>query len=249
MCRILLSILASVTLLAGEGTSSKSPDMGKISEAFGHMISKNLRSMGLEIDVAKVSKGVEDSREGKDSPMTEMELMEALSSVQETAFKEKAAENLKKSEDFLSQNSNKPGIKTLVQGKLQYRVEREGAGLAVNEHSTPLIHFSGQFLDGTSFGSKTEEERVSLEDGVMPGLEKALVGMKEGEKRTVFVHPELSFNNPDYNLPPNSLVTLEIEVVKANAPGEKPLDSLTTSPHSKTNPEIAQPFEDQRAVR
>jgi peptidylprolyl isomerase len=242
MFKILFLSFVSIALIAEEAPT---PDMGRISEAFGHMISKNLRSLGLEIDVAKVSKGVQDSREGKDSPMTELELMEALSSIQESAFKEKAADNLKKSEEFLAQNGSKPNIKTLVPGKLQYRVDKEGAGLAVDEHSTPLIHFSGQFLDGTAFGSKTDEERISLEDGVMPGLEKALVGMKEGEKRTVFVHPELGFNNPDYNLPPSSLVTLEIEVLKANAPAEQPLDALT----NKTSPEIAQPFEAQKAVR
>jgi peptidylprolyl isomerase len=243
MLKVLLLSLVACALLAEE--TPPPPDMGRISEAFGHMISKNLRSMGLEIDVAKVNKGVQDSKEGKESPMTEVELMEALSSVQEIAFKEKAAENLKKSEEFLAKNGSNPGVKTLVPGKLQYRIEKEGSGLAVNERSTPLIHFSGQFLDGPAFGSKTEEERISLEDGVMPGLEKALVGMKEGEKRVVFVHPELGFNNPDYNLPPSSLVTLELEVIKANAPAERPLDALT----DKTNPEIAQPFEAQKAIR
>lgn len=241
MYKFLLPLLCFTSFSFAEET----PDVSKISEAFGHLIGKNLHSMGIRFDIAKVKQGLEDSEAGKLAPMTETEFVEAVTSIHEVAFKETAIENLKKSEEFLAKNEEAPGVKTLEKGKLQYRVEKEGTGPLIDKHNTPLIHYLGKFLDGTPFGSATEEERISFEEyDLIPGLEKTLLDMKEGEKRTVFVHPELGFGMHDHNIPPNSLLTLEIEVIKANAPAEKPMDSLTTG-----NPEIAHPFEDQKTLR
>ena len=194
MVKFLLPLLCFTSLAFAEEApaSEKTPDVSKISEAFGHLIGKNLHSMGINFDIAKVKQGLEDSQAGKTAPMTEMEFVEAVTSIHETAFKETAAENLKKSEEFLAKNKDAPGIKILEKGRLQYRVEKEGKGPSIDKHSTPLIHYLGKFLDGTAFGSATEEERISFEEyDLIPGLEKTLLDMKEGEKRTVFVHPEL----------------------------------------------------------
>ena len=86
-------------------------------------------------------------------------------------------------------------------------------------------------------------------DESLPGLNKALLGMKEGEKRTVFIHPDLGFGTHGY-LPPNSLLTFDIEVVQANAPHAEALDALSpTTPKSSGNPEIASPFEEPKVLR
>ena len=42
-----------------------------------------------------------------------------------------------------------------------------------------------------------------------------MLGMKEGEKRKIFIHPEYAYGTKG-SLPPNSLLTFEIEIVKAN---------------------------------
>jgi len=231
--------------------SAQTPDVSKISQALGQLMGKNLESMGIKFDIAKVIEGLRDASQGRDALMTEAECIEAITAAQEAHFKEMSIENLKKAEEFLTKNHTAPGIKDLEHNKVQIRVEKEGAGPLVDEKSAPLVRYTGKFFDGTVFGSSKEEDRIDLaEEDLIPGFRKALVGMKEGEKRTVYIHPELGYGAKDYHLPPNSLLTFEIEVVKANAPAEKPLDSLsTTHPHSKGNPEIAQPFEDTKAVR
>jgi peptidylprolyl isomerase len=229
----------------------QTPDVAKISQALGQLMGKNLESMGIKFDIAKVIEGLKDASQGRDALMTEAECIEAITSAQEAHFKEMASENLKKAEEFLTKNKTASGVKDLEPGKVQYRIEKDGSGPLVEEKSAPLIRYTGKFLDGTVFGSSKEEDRIDLaEEDLLPGFRKALVGMKEGEKRTVYIHPELGYGAKDYHLPPNSLLTFEIEVLKANAPAEKSLDSLsTTHPHSKGNPEIAQPFEDTKAVR
>lgn len=247
---ILGAICFTATFLRAEEAtikeeSPKTIDVAKVSEAFGHLLGKNLESMGMRFDIAKVTQGLKDASEGKSAPMTEAECIQAITTAQEIAFKETAEGNLKKAEEFLSENKQAEGVTTLEEGKLQYRVVQEGKGAVVNENSSPLIKYTGKFLDGSVFGASKEDEMVNL-DETIPGFSKGLLGMKEGEKRTLFIHPTLGYGTHGY-LPPNSLLTFEIEVVQANAPHKEPLDALSPVT-GKENAEIAMPFEQPPVV-
>jgi peptidylprolyl isomerase len=258
MKKFLLSLLC-MSLLAAEDTApevavaptesaEKRPDVAKISEAFGHLLGKNLDSMGMKFDVAKVIQGLQDATQGKSAPMTEMECVQAITAVQETVYKEAAAENLKEAETFLETNKAESGIHVLEEGKVLYKITHEGKGAVIDENSAPLIKYTGKFLNGSIFGASKEEEMVHL-DETIPGFSKGLLGMKEGEKRTIYIHPDLGYGVHG-DLPPNSLLTFEIEVVQANAPHAESLDALSpTTPKVKGNPEVASPFEEPRVIR
>jgi len=194
------------------------PDILKVSEAFGHLIGKNLQSIGVKFDIAQVIKGLQDATKGKDSPMTELECVQAIAAVQEKLYKEQSQENLKSAESFLDTNCKSEGMVSLEEGKVQYRVEKTGEGALVEAQFSPLIRYTGKFLDGSVFGSSKEEEKISL-DEIIPGLKTAVLGMKEGEKRVIYIHPDLAYGTQGI-LPPNSLLTFEVEIVKANAPVE-----------------------------
>lgn len=258
MIKYLFTILGVASLSAEEAVSKTEetrepakPDMvqiAKISEAFGHLIGKNLESTGYKFDVAQVIKGLQDAAAGKEAPMTEKECVQAITAAQEAAYKNQAEENLKKANEFLDNNGKNEGIVTLESGKLQYKVNQPGTGAIVEEHFSPLIRYKGMFADGTVFDSSKEEELISL-DETIPGFTKGIVGMKEGEKRTIFIHPELGYGTTGY-LPPNSLITFEIEVVKANTPPDQGIESLSSHPKELTNPEIALPsLESPPAIR
>jgi peptidylprolyl isomerase len=253
MNKFLLSLLCIGFLTAEETppapeTVEVRPNVEKISEALGHLLGKNLDSMGMKFDIDKVAKGLQDAKEGKTAPMNEIELDQALTAARQIAFKETADHNLKEAESFLAANKEGKNIQTLEEGKLQYQITQEGKGAVVDENSTPLIRFTGKLLSGTVFGLSKEEEIFHL-DETIPGFSKGLLGMKEGEKRTLFIHPTLGYGIHG-ELPPNSLLTFEVEVVRANAPHAETLDSLSpTTPMSKGNPEIAMPFEDSRVIR
>ena len=68
-------------------------DPNKVSEAFGHLIGKNLESLGFDFDIQKIIKGLEDSIAGKTPPMTETQCVQAISYVQEEAFQKTAEKN------------------------------------------------------------------------------------------------------------------------------------------------------------
>lgn len=236
---------ATTQINAQEKANEKQPsaeqkqvDIAKVSEAFGHLIGKNIETTGVKFDIAQVIKGLQDASKGVESPLSEAECIQAITAVQEQLFKEQAESNLKKAQEFLSTNLKDKNVVTLEEGKVQYKVEKEGTGAPVESHYSPLIHYTGKFLDGAVFGSSKEDEMVSL-DEIIPGLKAGLVGMKEGEKRTIYIHPDMAYGTSGY-LPPNSLLTFEIEVVKANSPQQEQADA-SPSAASNVSSEIAEP--------
>ncbi len=76
-------------------------DIAKISEAVGHLIGKNLESLGLDFDLNAIVKGLKEESEGRDSPMNEDECMQAIATLQEEKM-ESCAETELKSADTLS---------------------------------------------------------------------------------------------------------------------------------------------------
>lgn len=193
-------------------------DLKTISQSFGHLIVKNLQTIGFEFDMPSIVQGLQDAIAGKAAPLDETACVQAISAIQEKSFNKLAENNLKEAETFLEKNSKEKSVVSLEDGKIQYRIAKTGKGEVVKEHDSPMIRYTGKFISGEVFGQSREEELISL-DETIPGFSKGIVGMKEGETRMLFIHPDYGYGTSGY-LPPNALLSFEIEVVKANAPKE-----------------------------
>jgi peptidylprolyl isomerase len=58
------------------------------------------------------------------------------------------------------------------------------------------VHYSGKFEDGTAFDSSIDRDPLDVEVGkaqVIKGFEDALVGMTEGEKKTITIPPDQAY--------------------------------------------------------
>lgn len=209
----LLLALASLPLV---GHEKEVVDSKLISEALGHLIVRHLSHPGFEFDIDKIVQGMRDERDGKSSPMTEEEYEQTIYAIQENAFLQTAERNLAEANAFLKLNAEDKTVQ-ILDDKLQYKVAQEGKGECVNADSTPLIHYQGKLINGTVFTNSHEQDSpISLPiKQTIPGFAKGLVGMKEGEKRILFIHPELAYGITGH-LPPNSLLIFEVEVLKAD---------------------------------
>lgn len=189
----------------------------RLSEAFGHLICKNLEVPGFRFDLDAIVRGMHQAAEGKSSPMSEEEYDLAINKMQQRAFAALAKSNLENANHFLATNGQLPEVISLVEGKLQYRVEQSGAGREVAAGSAPILHYTGRFVDGTLFGTSTGGEPIVLPlTQTIPGFAQGLIGMKEGERRTLFVHPDLGYGK-EGPLPPNSLLIFEVELIAVDA--------------------------------
>lgn len=194
-------------------------DIKKVSEGFGHFIGRNLKSSGLNFDVESFIQGIRNGLEGKPATLSDKEYERQMILLQEKAFKNLSENNLKAANDFLQKNAKEKGVIEVEPGKLQYMIEKEGSGEAVREGGSPQIHYTGKYIDGTVFGSSQDTGgpiTIPL-DQTIQGFGKGLKGMKEGEKRKLFVHPDLGYGTTGH-LPPNSLLIFDVELIKAESP-------------------------------
>jgi len=194
----------------------------RISETYGHLIYKSLNNPTLQLGADNVIQGIQDARDGKRSPMSDQEYEEAIANIQEFAFKEMSEKNLQAANDFLAKNATAEGVVELEPGKLQVLIQQEGEGEEVTDETLPTLHYTGKYIDGTVFGSSDKEHPSSINlKHTIPGFRQGIVGMKVGEKRTIFIHPDLGYGTAGQLLP-NALLIFEIEVVSVEPlPQEK----------------------------
>jgi FKBP-type peptidyl-prolyl cis-trans isomerase 2 len=58
------------------------------------------------------------------------------------------------------------------------------------------VHYTGSLDDGTVFGHASEEEPLEFTIGqknILPSFEKAVIGMNEGDSKTISIPPEDAF--------------------------------------------------------
>lgn len=202
-----------------------SDEISKLSEAFGHLIGENLDAPGFRFDLESIVRGMRNAAEGRPSPMSEREYDIAIAAAQQRAHASLAKTNLESANSFLAKNGSEEGVVSLEDGKLQYRIEVQGSGQEVAANSAPLIHYTGRYLDGTQFDTSKGGDPIALPlNRTIPGFGLGLVGMKEGEKRTLYIHPDLGYGATGPLLP-NSLLVFEVEIVSAGSPAKgRPMD-------------------------
>lgn len=193
-------------------------DHDKLSIALGHFFVRNLTKSQSPLKIDKIIDGMKAEIKKKDAPMTQEEFQQAMVALQVEQFQALSEKNLKDANAFLEKNGKEKDVISL-DPKLQYKVVKPGDGTEVlNEDSKPLVRVEGKLLDGTVFSANKEGDPIPLHlKETVPGISKGMIGMKKGEKRTVFIHPEMAFgaNSP---LPPNSLIIFDVEVVEMKSP-------------------------------
>jgi len=196
---------------------SDNPEIKKLSQALGNIMGKSLMSPTNQFDVESIIQGIRDGAAGKPSPMTDQEYEQAMAKLQQDAIAAISQKNLDAANAFLKENANAKDVVEVIPEKLQYIILEKGDGETVKEHGTPQITYIGKYLDGTVFGDSSAADgpiTVPL-DQTIPGFSKGIQGMKEGEKRRLFVHPDLGYGTTGQLLP-NSLLIFDIQVIKAS---------------------------------
>lgn len=105
-----------------------------------------------------------------------------------------------------------------MENGVQVHVLRPGDGDVANKGDKITIHFVGKLTDGGVFDSsraRGEPMKFWVGEGqVVEGLDQALLGVKEGELRTVTVPAKLGYGmEAKPNIPANSTLIFEVELI------------------------------------
>lgn len=186
----------------------------RLSETYGHLIQKSLSNPVIKLNSKAVIQGMQNAEAGKASPMSEQEYEETLQLIQQYAYEDMANKNLAEAESYLKKNAAEPGVVNLDSGKLQYKIMQEGKGETVTDETMPTINYNATFSNGQKLGSSDQSGgpiEIQL-DQTIPGFRQGILGMKVGEKRRIFIHPDLGYGKAGQL--PNGLLIFDIEVTK-----------------------------------
>ena len=211
--------------------------IGRVSYGIGLRIGRDLKQGGLEPDLKRLFKGIQDAADGKDAEFTDDEITAAFKAFEPIAreavakkgkiaaekTKVAAANNQKAGKAFLDANKEKDGVKSLPSG-LQYKVISPGKGPTPKINDTVRVHYKGRLIDGTVFDQTFAGDTPTKRDqpaefpvkGVIAGWTEALQKMKVGDKWQLFIPSELAYreNEAGPKIGPNSALVFEIELLE-----------------------------------
>jgi len=124
--------------------------------------------------------------------------------------------NLQQSELFLGQNLSNPEVLEIEPG-LQYMILESSQSNASRPKLEDIItaDFHGTLMDGSVFWSSIEiGEPLTIQlSQLIPGCQKVISLMQEGDFWRVFIHPDLAYGKEGRpTIPPNSVLIFDIKL-------------------------------------
>ena len=124
--------------------------------------------------------------------------------------------NLQQSQLFLEQNLSKSEVVEIEPG-LQYMILESSQSDASSPKLEDIItaDFHGTLMDGSVFWSSIEiGEPLTIQlSQLIPGCQKVISLMQEGDFWRVFIHPDLAYGKDGRpTIPPDSVLTFDIKL-------------------------------------
>lgn len=216
--------IANAKTIDLQGTSDKSKlskeSLSDFYYNYGIVIGANWKT--FKVDFKTIVK--DDFNKGLLAAVSNRALLTAEAAQKEVSLKFKAIKQMEANDQqainqaFLKKNQTKPNIITLESG-IQYEVLKEGSGKQVSDNPTESItvHYHGTLTNGNVFDSSVESAKpITFKlTGVIKGWQEIIPLMEEGEKIRAYIPPYLGYGNQKRgNIPPNSILIFEIELIK-----------------------------------
>jgi FKBP-type peptidyl-prolyl cis-trans isomerase FkpA len=225
-----ISLVLSASSVASDGLAS---DVEKQSYSIGASVGNylsnqifNQTELGAKVDVQDVIDGVIDALKDQQKITDEdvitylNERSELLNLLNTQKVEKMALASRKASEDYLTKNKDKSGVKVTDTG-LQYEVLTLGDGIKPKAEDVVTVKYKGSLIDGTVFEETTEPVRFALLTAI-DGWEEGLRLMPVGSTFRFTIPSELAYGAEGAgNIPGETALVFEVELVKSEKPSEK----------------------------
>lgn len=223
MLRWMVASLATLSMgvVAAQDLSS---DKAKLSYAVGYELGRDFNEKKLDIDLSTVIRAIQDGYAKRDPSVSEADMRDAMTKMQEQLFNQAkaefdrvSAENKAASDRFLAQNRAKQGVTVLPSG-IQYKVIDAGNGARPSANSEVQLHFRGSLASGQEFASTyTGNTPITLRVAEAPieGLKEVLPLMNAGSRWEIYLPPEKAYGDgPRAPVGPNQAVVFDVRLIE-----------------------------------
>jgi FKBP-type peptidyl-prolyl cis-trans isomerase len=186
------------------------------SYAFGVVLGSDLKQFGIQFDYDAMVQGIRESVEGKEPRISMEEAIELVQTAYMATITRQAEESRKKNDQFLAENSKKPGVVITTSG-LQYEVITQGQGKKPSSTDVVTVNYEGTLIDGTVFDSsytRGEPAEFAL-DQVIPGWAEGIQLMTVGSTYRLYIPSPLAYGEQGAGsmIPPNSALIFQVELL------------------------------------
>lgn len=206
-----------------EGNDAVAYAVGQSLGSYLAETNRQQREFSMELDSSLIIEGfsdgmyVRDRLQGVDKQKLLADFDAKLKEKADEAEKKKAAEKIRKGEEFLAENAKKEGVKTTEFG-LQYQVIRpagDANATRPDKDSVVKVFYKGSFIDGKVFDQNIGKEPIEFPlNSVIPGWSEGVSLMQKGAKYRFWIPPELGYGDrPRGQIPANSVLVFEVELV------------------------------------
>ncbi len=186
-----LVFLALLTVSCSPKKLAKDP----VSYHKGYTIWKRLAKDGeFPYDASELIQGIKDASLKKSLDIDEKEVVDLLDQFNQ----KQAVKNIAQAEEFLKALPEERI--EVIPSKLYYLQIQSGKGVPLLLNSEALITYSVAVLENGVFNEifSTGPSPISLcPEDTIPGFYKGVEGMLQGEKRAIYIHPDLTQGNYD----------------------------------------------------
>lgn len=137
--------------------------------------------------------------------------------------------NAVRSDSFLTAVAGRPGVQRTESGLL-YEVEEEGSGPSPSADDRVAVEYVGRFANGEVFDQSEEgQPAVFPVAAVVEGFREALLDMRVGGRRTIYLPPDLAYGltgspgpGGQGGIPPNTALVFDLTLVDIVSGQEQP---------------------------
>jgi len=193
------------------------------SYALGLDIGKSLQQIEFKLDLASLTRGINDTLQGNEPELSpqqaaaaKQKLFAQLEAKQTQKMQTLGNKNQDEGQVFLAANKEKEGIVTTDSG-LQYLVLKEGDGQIPTPEDRVTVHYRGTLLDGTEFDSSYKRDKPTTFPvrGVIKGWTEALQLMKVGSTYRLFIPSNLAYGSrgAGQKITPHATLIFDVELL------------------------------------
>jgi FKBP-type peptidyl-prolyl cis-trans isomerase len=227
----LLAIPARAQNSTAPATQAPTTQKDKVSYGIGVGVARTLKTQGIDVNIDELMKGLQDALAGQKLAMSDDELNNTMSALQQEVNArqtqeraKEAADNKKAGETFLADNGKKDGVVTLPSG-LQYKIVKAASGQKPTDADTVMCNYRGTLIDGTEFDKSEAGKPATFQVGmVIPGFKEALKLMPVGSTWQFFIPATLAYGERGAGnvIGPNTTIIFEVELLSIKDKASNP---------------------------